>query len=210
MRYILLFLVFCSCSCATVQNLDFGNEQFVSNLTASVVRFNVDFTVITREEGAKSGGYYGSGVVIGHTPAGHSLILTATHVGKIQIGRPLKNELPLKIVVALDMKVDGVKGTCPAHFVSEDDASDVSLVEADCIIGPVAPIATEMPTRGAPVMVIGHPNGFSVPIITTGWFSGLRSDNLEVISAATHSGNSGCPVFYNGKIVGILSMNGRL
>ena len=59
------------------------------------------------------------------------------------------------------------------------------------------------PGMGEKVFVSGYPAGVTLPILTEGFVSGW-SDGYVMTSAPAFSGNSGGPVFYKGKLIGLL------
>ena len=84
-----------------------------------------------------------------------------------------------------------------------NDLHDVAVAEADCDAGAVAELATETPSMGDKVFVVGYPQGVKLPILTDGFVSGW-SNGFLLTSASAIGGNSGGPVFHNGKVVGLL------
>jgi S1-C subfamily serine protease len=84
-----------------------------------------------------------------------------------------------------------------------DDHRDVATASVDCDAGRVAPIATSTPARGEKVYVSGHSRGSPLALVTDGYVSGVMEHYL-LVSAAAAPGNSGGPVFYQGRIIGLL------
>lgn len=83
------------------------------------------------------------------------------------------------------------------------ETGDVATAIADCDAGRVAEIADAMPAPGSKVTVTGHPLGVPLAIVTEGYVSGWM-DGFYLISAPAFGGNSGGPVWYNGKVIGLL------
>lgn len=157
-------------------------------------------------------GITGSGVVIevkgGLLEPQSSTILTANHVLETPaIGDELPTPTGEKLVVdEIEMEIDTFDGrTCELTPVAMavTDQRDVATAYANCDAGKVARIANRVPPRGAKVLVTGHPDSFQGVIVTEGYVSGWH-DGYLVVSAPIYPGNSGGPLWYEGKIVGIM------
>ncbi len=167
----------------------------------------------------------GSGVVYDKTNfkdgAVRSRILSANHVLETPIvGTIEDNSITfLGIEIALGKRrVDNVKielqtadgRTCNVKVLAlgSSDEHDTATAEADCDAGRVAKLATAIPVMGEKVFVAGYPLGVTLPLLTEGYVSGWL-DGFLLTSAAAYGGNSGGPVFYNGKVIGLLVRGSR-
>jgi S1-C subfamily serine protease len=88
------------------------------------------------------------------------------------------------------------------------DQHDTATAEADCDAGRVAELATAMPVMGERIFVSGYSLGVTLPMLTEGYVSGMM-DGYLLTSAAAYGGNSGGPVFHNGKVIGLLVRGSR-
>jgi S1-C subfamily serine protease len=87
--------------------------------------------------------------------------------------------------------------------LASTDQHDTATAEADCDAGRVAKLATAMPVMGERVFVAGYSEGVKLPMLTDGFVSGWM-DGYLLTSAPAYGGNSGGPVYHNGKVVGLL------
>lgn len=186
------------------------------HVTVSAVKLAPDGTPdqpITKE-------WTGSGVVYEKTNGKQgqvrSRILSANHVLKAPEIGSIEEEVVDIMGLQLPngkSRVDSVKfelqtadnRTCALQVLTlgGDDLHDVAVAEADCDAGEVAELALEAPTMGAKVFIVGYPQGVKLPILTEGFVSGWSNGYLLTSASAT-GGNSGGPVFFNGKVVGLL------
>jgi S1-C subfamily serine protease len=161
-------------------------------------------------------GWVGSGVVYRVIDDGkqepRSLILTANHVLETpKVGDTVDSDRgPVKIT-GVDMSVMTEDGrTCDLKplVLGESTTEDVATGVADCVAGRPAYISSSEPDRGDEVYVSGHPAGFENPVLTQGvvggWYGGYVS-----VSAPAWGGNSGGPVFYHGRVIGLLVRGSR-
>lgn len=155
--------------------------------------------------------WVGSGVVYGKTlgltgPI-QSKILTAHHVlDAPKVGDVIQGPLGPVTIDAVLMTVRTRAGkTCELTplVLGESTTEDVATGMADCDAGRVAEIASEVPAVGSRIIVTGHPQGVFPAIITEGFVSGWMNGYL-MVSAGVYGGNSGGPVWYDGKVVGLL------
>ena len=156
-------------------------------------------------------GWVGSGVVydksLGLTSPIKSKILTANHVLEApKPGDVLQGPMGPVTIDAVLMTVRTRSGkTCELTplVLASSDTEDVATGEADCDAGRVAEIASSVPAVGERVVVTGHPQGVFPSIITEGFVSGWMNGYL-MISAGAFGGNSGGPVWHDGKVIGLL------
>lgn len=87
--------------------------------------------------------------------------------------------------------------------LGSSDQHDTATAEADCDAGRVAELASAMPVMGERVFVAGYSLGVKIPMLTDGYVSGWM-DGYLLTSAPAYGGNSGGPVFHNGKVIGLL------
>ncbi len=162
----------------------------------------------------------GSGVVYEKTNGKmgpvRSRILSANHVletpaiGSIEedvveiFGMQIPNGKIRTDAVKIDLQTaDGRICDVQVLTLGSNDLHDVAVAEADCDAGRVAELATEAPSMGAKVLVVGYPQGVKLPILTDGFVSGW-SNGFLLTSASAIGGNSGGPVYHNGKVIGLL------
>ena len=167
----------------------------------------------------------GSGVVYDKTSPKdgpvRSRILSANHVLETPVvGKIEDNSVTfLGIEISLGKRrVDAVKvelqtadgRVCNVKVLAlgSSDQHDTATAEADCDAGPVAELATAIPVMGEKVFISGYSQGVLLPMLTEGYVSGLM-DGYILTSAPAYSGNSGGPVFYKGKVIGLLVRGSR-
>lgn len=210
---LLAALLLTACSCATIGK-QARSEADVRQMMDTVVQIHVEIALTAIVAGQEipldSLGWTGSGVIYatqgGIVSPAHSMVLTANHVLEApEVG--YTEEFPLGVirVDAILITVTSNDGkTCELEpkALGVNDHRDVAIGEAQCHLGPSAPIATSVPPIGAKVFIVGHPLGFPNTMVTEGYFSGWWQ-NYMVSSAPIVGGNSGGPVFYNGEIVGL-------
>jgi S1-C subfamily serine protease len=156
-------------------------------------------------------GWTGSGVVYdkvgGLTEPIRSKILTANHV--LETHKP-GTVVPvpggyLKFGKAEFLLHTHDGRTCELEplVLGENTTRDVATALAYCDAGPAAELATQVPVVGSRIMITGHPLGIEVAIATEGFVSGWY-DGYLLVSAGAAPGNSGGPVWYRGKVIGLL------
>lgn len=162
----------------------------------------------------------GSGVVYEKTDGKkgpiRSRILSANHVLETPAVGSVKDDILEFLGMQINtgkVRTDSVKielqtadgRICNVQVLAlgSSDTRDVATAEADCDAGRVAELANEVPTMGAKVFVAGYSHGVKLPMLTEGFVSGWM-DGYLLTSAAAVSGNSGGPVFHNGKVIGLL------
>lgn len=217
-----LLLLLTSCSCVGVQVRP--GESDVRDMMDTTVQIEVQVAatvyILNKDSGLTmeiTEGWVGSGVVyeksLGLLEPVKSKILTANHVLEAPpVGTEVEIELgPMKIpailhidAVMMTVKTRGGR-TCSLEPIAlgVSDQNDVATGLADCDAGQVAKIADSVPPAGAEVFVSGHPLGIGGAIVTSGWVSGWWNGYL-LISAGAAPGNSGGPIFYDGKVVSLL------
>ncbi len=203
----------------------------------SVVLINVTIAVTNLEQPSDmSGGdlvevpgevkWSGSGVVYKNFSASngdkHSLILTANHV----LETPAIGSIEDIEVEFLGMKINQGKRRIESVLITattengqiclleplrmgDNELADVATGEVYCEAGSAAVIATSNPVKGEKVFVVGHPQGIKNTIVTEGYVSGTDEDGFLVLSAPAWGGNSGGPVFHDGKVIGLLVRGSR-
>lgn len=170
-------------------------------------------------------GWMGSGVVYDKTDrlAGpvRSRILSANHVLETPIVGSVTEEtaeffgiqfvLGKKRIDAVDITLQTADGrTCKLKVLAlgSNDTHDVATAEADCDAGRVAQLATSVPVMGEKIFISGYPLGILLPLLTEGYVSGWDEGYL-LISGSAWGGNSGGPVFHDGKVIGLLVRGSR-
>jgi hypothetical protein len=119
------------------------------------------------------------------------------------------------VTVNADMMIerylDGAKFKVHAVHLGFDN--DICFLSADALVARPAPIAMFYPPIGARVIWTGAPKGLwdsagKLGIITEGLYSGISIDDfhepLMVFGSTATHGNSGGPIWYDGKVFGIL------
>lgn len=162
----------------------------------------------------------GSGVVYEKTNGKQgpvrSRILSANHVLETPVIGSVKDDILEFLGMQINngkIRTDSVKielqtadgRICNVQVLAlgSSDTRDVATAEADCDAGRVAELANEVPTMGAKVFVAGYSHGVKLPMLTEGFVSGWM-DGYLLTSGAAVGGNSGGPVFHNGKVIGLL------
>lgn len=204
-------------------------------MMSSTVRVDITVRYTTYTESEKDAAtvtdtdteeWTGSGVVYEKTDRKNgpirSRILTADHVVDVPVVGTVEDDT----VSFLGMEfshgkrhVDSVKieiqtadgRTCDDVKVltrGSDETHDVAVIETACDAGLVAELATAVPVMGEKVFISGYPLGIELPVLTEGYVSGWV-DGYLLTSAAAYGGNSGGPVFYDGKVVGLLVRGSR-
>lgn len=173
-------------------------------ITAHIVGTTLDGTKL-------EAGWSGSGVVYRRIPSithqGGELILTANHVlDAPAVGTMVLSEMGPVQIVSVEFQVMGEDNqVCPLVplVLGQTTDEDVATGYTSCDVGQPASIDTREPARGDKVYVVGHPLGFPMPVVTEGYVDGFYVGYLA-ISAPSAPGNSGGPVFHDGKVVGLL------
>lgn len=194
-------------------------------LMSSTVRIHVvvqqtRLATDTTPESPEKEEWSGSGVVYDKTNGKQgpvrSRILSANHVLETPAIGSIKDDIVEFLGMSINagrVRTDAVKvelqtadgRICDVKvlMLGSSDVHDVATAEADCDAGRVAEFATEVPSMGAKVSIAGYSHGVKLPLLTEGFVSGWM-DGYLLTSAAAVSGNSGGPVFHNGKVIGIL------
>lgn len=196
-------------------------------LMSSAVRIQVDveFTRLTTKKGKTietpgREGWSGSGVVYDKTDRAkgpvRSRILSANHVLETPEVGSIKDDVINFFGMEMNLgkkRIDAVKitlqtadgRTCnvKALALGSTDQHDTATAEADCDAGRVAELGTAMPVMGQKVFVAGYSLGVKLPMLTEGYVSGWM-DGYLLTSAPAYGGNSGGPVFHDGKVIGLL------
>lgn len=167
----------------------------------------------------------GSGVVYDKTSREdgpvRSRILSANHV----LETPAIGSVEEDVIEFLGIRisrghrrVDAVKvelqtadgRTCNMKVLAlgSSDEHDTATAEADCDAGRVAKLADAMPVMGEKLFVSGYALGVPLPMLTEGYASGWF-DGYLLTSVAAYGGNSGGPVYHNGKVIGLLVRGSR-
>jgi S1-C subfamily serine protease len=197
-------------------------------MMASAVRIQVTIksTIIytdrngdIHEAPAQNEGWMGSGVVYDKTDRSkgpvRSRILSANHVletpavGSV-IGDPARL-FGAKRIESVDIKLqtaDGRMCNVKVLALATSDTHDVATAEADCDAGRIAELGTAEPVMGQRVFICGFPLGVFLPMLTEGYVAGWM-DGYLLTSAPAYGGNSGGPVFHDGKVVGLLVRGSR-
>ena len=161
--------------------------------------------------------WYGSGVIVATDYSkgkGQSVILSAAHVVDVDpliVGSDNEGRPTLFAVKSIEKKIIALDGTvCDAETIYVDEKNDVGAMVAFCVPGPAAEIATEVPDIGVSVTTSGASLGFHPPgvfVVTDGRYVGAMSedDSQHVYTFAATNGQSGSAVYYNGKVVSIIS-----
>jgi S1-C subfamily serine protease len=176
-------------------------------------------------ESRESEAWAGSGVVYDKTDRAdgpvRSRILTANHVLETPAIGTEEDDVVEFLGITINMgkrRVEAVKiqlqtadgRTCNVKVLAlgSTDQHDTATAEADCDAGRVAELASAMPVMGERVFVSGYSLGVKLPMLTEGYVSGMM-DGYLLTSAAAYGGNSGGPVFHDGKVIGLLVRGSR-
>lgn len=140
----------------------------------------------------------GSGVVVGHTPEGNSLVATAQHVTEAI----LDNECE---IIVRDSK--GVWGF--GEVLRKDNDMDVAVIKVSTTLGTVAKMSDNV-YLGMAITCVGWPmlpsKGVERLSVTVGNVSTLDVGGFLRISADLFFGSSGGACYsYRGEVVGIVS-----
>jgi len=204
-------------SCSSVQLSSEANNNLNMAQSSVQIHLNANITIILRDGTSRDIGWRvlgsGSGVVydktVGVLSPVHSRILTANHVLYNDMapgssfsrfdGSVIKfNAFKFSLITQA-----GVECSLEPLVYGVDDTRDVAIGEADCDAGTIAPIASFVPLVGSRVVAIGYPLGVFPVTITEGFVSGWDSQGYLQHSAPIAPGNSGGPLFYNGKVIGL-------
>lgn len=215
--------------------LSTGGEHRASTpleMMASTVRIEVtiEYARLVEEneqsvEKHERSAWSGSGVVYDKTSRENgpvrSRILSANHV----LETPAVGSVEEDVVEFLGLRfsrgqrrVESVKvelqtadgRTCNMKVLAlgSSDQHDTATAEADCDAGRVAELAGAVPVMGEKVFVSGYSQGVTLPMLTEGYVSGWM-DGYLLTSTAAFSGNSGGPVYHDGKVIGLLVRGSR-
>jgi len=156
----------------------------------------------------------GTGAVVENNEKG-SLVLTAGHVARCFVSpeemlfTPPADDaggmLSCKTMV-YDLKNVG----CGADPVAIDVEHDLGLFQAHCHLGPAADVSREDPPTGGEVTSVGCPSSYHPDMsffVGKGFALGADGDfhGQDAWSFAATFGSSGSPVFYQGRVVGVVS-----
>lgn len=155
----------------------------------------------------------------------HSRVMTAAHVVDApKVGSSRKEAITFFGIQIgeIEVRVDSVKieaitadeRYCTAKVLDPGTITpftrDVAILDVDCDAGRAVELASEVPARGEKVFVVGHPLDVNNIIVTEGYVSGWNKEGLLngmlTIAAPIVGGNSGGPIFYKGKVVGMATM----
>jgi len=208
-----------------------GTQVSPLEMMASAVRVEVtvEYTRFAEEEDQSTStkgqeSWSGSGVVyakVGQGESARSRILSAFHVLNTPAVGSLKEDnveflgLVLskgtKRTDAVSYKIQTADGrTCNLKVLAlgSADEHDTAVGEADCDAGRVAALGDSVPVMGEKLSVVGYALYAKKPMLTEGYMSGLM-DGYLLTSAPAYGGNSGGPVFHNGKVIGLLVRGNR-
>lgn len=167
----------------------------------------------------------GSGVVYDKTSregdSVRSRILSAAHVlttpavGTVEddsvsfLGIPISKGMRRVEAVKVELQTaDGRVCNVRVLALGTADQHDTATAEADCDAGRVAKLAGAVPVMGEKVFISGYSEGVTLPMLTEGYVSGWM-DGYLLTSTAAYGGNSGGPVYHNGRVVGLLVRGSR-
>ncbi len=231
---LLLVLTACSCTSGTQtpynSNPRDPNAAYAQPLMDATVKFEEEITVAPLVDGVVdeaqvfTGYTSGSGVVIDkNVELGTSRILTAWHVcDHMEVGEEI-SEFFFTLKVLQDRQyvitVDGQQ--LDFEVLHADRSTDICVVEVYHEFPSYAKLADEMPERGSYVAVVGAPEG------NWGWYLASMSDgryfglteidvamdekttihytNYGYYGFAGVGGYSGSGIFYNGKLIGLMT-----
>lgn len=192
--------------CACSPKLTYNSPKALKNITSSVVKISVDYTVqdkITLAVIQKA--YFATGFSFKTTDV-VSFVLTNKHV--CDMGPNANYTLTLQS-----------GGKVSATFVRSDAFADVCVLKANGIIPPLT-LAKDNASQGDRVVTIGGPDG-AFPLLVDGLISGyynmhMRNDadedgdfevhfRAQVMSAPVYPGSSGSPMLnVDGEVIGIV------
>lgn len=225
MRLSALVLVVLGLSSTTLAKREGIGAAEVRAIMASTVQIHAQIKGTVTSHDAKGEeieqevdlGWAGSGVVYakteGKTGPVHSKILTANHVleSPAKVGDTVESNKGSVHIDSVKFDIltnDGRTCSLEPLVLGSSDTKDAATGDADCDAGRVAVIADEAPEVGSKVYVSGHPLGFPKVVITEG-FVGDYWEGFLLVAAPAAPGNSGGPVFYNGKVIGLLVRGSR-
>lgn len=205
-------------SCAFVRPK--GDDHVrVDALTQTIVRIdhsisvNVDanFPIELRKEI----GITGAGVVFKHDLDYRvTFVMTANHICDVDENVPTPfGDIRLRSKAMTVIFSDGYRAK--AIPFDNDPDNDLCVLKVMGVGGTVAKIADEMPPLQSMAQIIGNPLGMMEPGIvpvSDGRFAGFSTQTpftTAVFTGAIVGGFSGGGVFYDGKLVGIVSMRMR-
>jgi S1-C subfamily serine protease len=183
------------------------------------IKVTVEYTKLKTKQREEES-WAGSGVIYDKTSRSkgpvRSRILSANHVLQTpvigSVEEQVVNFLGMKInlgkrrVDAVKMEIQTADGRiCDLKplALGYSNQHDTATAEADCDAGRVAELATAMPVMGERIFVAGYTLGVKLPMLTDGYVSGWM-DGYLLTSAPAFSGNSGGPVYHDGKVIGLL------
>ena len=201
-------------------------------MMASTVRLSVtvEYTRLLQENGQSveqhaTDEWTGSGVVYDKTSRENgpirSRILSANHVLETPVVGSVEDDVIEFFGITIkrgERRVDSVKvelqtadgRICNVKVLAlgSSDTHDTATAEADCDAGRVAKLASAVPVMGEKIFVSGYALGVPLPMLTEGYISGMF-DGYLLTSVAAFGGNSGGPVYHNGRVIGLLVRGSR-
>lgn len=230
-----LFILLAACSCVSSTQTPYTNSkgdpdaEYAQNLMKSTVKFVEKITVVPVNPdgsvGSEITGYSsGSGVVIDEDPKlGVSRIMTAWHVcNHRQVGDSIDTMFATLKITGDSPYITTIDGQdIDFEVLVMDKAHDLCVVEVNHHFPGHATLASEMPPRGAFVSVVGAPEGNwgnYLVSMSDGRYLGLTEIDVSLGEGkATHftnygyygfagvGGYSGSPIYYRGKLIGIMT-----
>ena len=178
------------------------------------VKFEEDVLMIDIAGSIIDKKWMGSGVIIGDG----TRVLTVYHVCKSKkpgqiLGGRFKVIGSKKTILTSKNKRINVK-----KIIYKDSKNDICVVELDERAGDPADASAFLPESGDEIYLIGAPKGLwsAGPHIIDGRFVGIRRDPINGIhhgfaEYTLHAapGASGSPIFYKGRVIGLLSHGHR-
>lgn len=188
MKYLLVLLL---ASCCT-----FRSDPSV--LLSQTVKVSVEYMEVG-PKGPVTSTAYGSGVTIASSAA-LSAVLTAAHVctppGSLMTGQSAVQRVTGPLILA--------------EVLWQDPAEDLCILAVTGYTGQAVQLAQDLPPLGAEVTWTSGPLGLfgdGLGFVDVGHYAGqatVKSQSRLVVSGTTTHGASGAPIFYHGRLIGIL------
>lgn len=188
--------------------------QSTVKIRATTINIKKSIFAVEDEEASEiQESWVGSGVVTNiDYKKNQSLILTANHVatGEKKSLRIEDDGIYILILKEIKLTVETLDGkVCESSLVAGDIQNDIAFISAKCIAGKPAEISENKIEVGQTAIVCGSPRGFhpkNIFVVVEGYYLGRTNETeKDIFSIPTAHGMSGSAVFYNEKIIAIVS-----
>ena len=219
-----MIIFFCACNQTAINQVYPRDKQ----LSKSVYKMNIKEIIdirkikeIVNDENIEipdfaSQGYTATAWVI-KKENNLSYIMTAGHVCETNKFYSGENFGPMPIV-SVDYTIEDSNGKkYTAYVVADDDKIDLCILYVSANLEQELTLSTKDPDYGQIIKYIGAPLGIwggGITPIFSGLFSGRgkiwggNSEESLTLTTTAAPGVSGCPVFYNGKVIGVFTAVG--